>query len=115
MKINVGEQLQVEGPKGTLTVPIPAGIRIEQNNGTLTIVRESDSVRRAARPDARAGRQRRHGVSTGFKRELDIVGIGYRVDVKGRDRDLHARLLAQIEFLLPDGVDMKSTSRRTSC
>ena len=44
VKINIGEQLQVEGPKGKLTVPIPAGIRVEQNNGTLNIVRENDSA-----------------------------------------------------------------------
>ena len=43
VKINIGDQLQVEGPKGKLTVPIPAGIRVEQNNGTLNIVRENDS------------------------------------------------------------------------
>ena len=90
VKINIGDQLQVEGPKGKLTVPIPAGIRVEQNNGTLNIVRDNDHYAAAARFDPRAGRQRRHRCSTGFTRELDIVGIGYRVDIKGASRSSHS-------------------------
>ena len=42
VKIEVGEQLQVEGPKGKLTVPIPPGIKIEQANGNVQLTRESD-------------------------------------------------------------------------
>jgi large subunit ribosomal protein L6 len=85
VKIQIGEQLEVQGPKGKLTVPIPAGISVEQKDGKLEVIRDSAiRTRRAARADARAGRQCRAGRSTGFTRELDIVGIGYRADVKGK-------------------------------
>src|SRR5690242_10814697 len=84
VKLQIGDQLRVEGPKGKLSVPIPPGVRLEQNNGTLTIQRDGDEhaaihgLTRALAASAVTG------VSTGFTRELDIVGIGYRVDLKGR-------------------------------
>lgn len=106
VKINVGEQMQVEGPKGKLTVPIPAGIRVEQNNGTLTIVRENDSFAAAHGLTRALANNAVVGVSTTWKRELDIVGIGYRVDLKGRVAVFTLGYSHPIEFLLPDGVDM---------
>src|SRR5215475_2846110 len=84
VKIKVGEQLEVTGPKGTLKVPIPNGISIEQGQGKLEIKRESDEhaalhgLTRALTANAV------QGVSAGFTRDLDIVGIGYRADVKGK-------------------------------
>jgi large subunit ribosomal protein L6 len=47
------------------------------------------------------------GVSTGFVRELDIVGIGYRADVKGKIATFTLGYSHPIEVLLPDGVDLK--------
>ena len=47
------------------------------------------------------------GVSTGFTRELDIVGIGYRADVKGKLATFTLGYSHPIEVLLPDGVDLK--------
>ncbi len=47
------------------------------------------------------------GVSTGFTRELDIVGIGYRCDVKGRIATFTLGYSHSIEFYLPDGIDLK--------
>jgi large subunit ribosomal protein L6 len=107
VKIQIGEQLTVQGPKGTLTVPIPQGIRIEQNNGTLNVLRDSDK-HAAVHGLARAlAANAITGVSTGFTRELDIVGIGYRVDVKGKIATFTLGYSHSIEFLLPDGIDMK--------
>jgi large subunit ribosomal protein L6 len=107
VKIAVGDQLQVEGPKGKLTVPIPQGITIEQADGTLHIKRDSDQhaalhgLTRALAANAVTG------VSTGFIRELDIVGIGYRADIKGRTAIFTLGYSHPIELLLPDGVDLK--------
>ena len=42
VKVTIGEQLKVQGPRGTLTVPVPAGIRVEQNGGNLELFRDSD-------------------------------------------------------------------------
>ena len=107
VKIQVGEELRVEGPKGKLTVPIPPGVRVEQNNGTLNVVRESDQYAAAHGLTRALTANAVQGVSTGFTRELDIVGIGYRVDVKGRVATFTLGYSHQIEFLLPEGIDMK--------
>jgi len=107
VKLQIGDELRVEGPKGKLTVPVPKGVRVEQNNGTLNILRDDDSfaaLHGLTRALAAAAVQ---GVSTGFTRELDIVGIGYRVDLKGRVAIFTLGYSHAIEFLLPEGVDMK--------
>jgi large subunit ribosomal protein L6 len=106
VKLQLGESALVEGPKGKLTVPIPAGIKIENKNGSIEISRDSDSfaakhgLTRALLANAITG------VSAGFTRELDIVGIGYRCDVKGNIATFTLGYSHSIEFLLPKGVEM---------
>src|SRR6266567_26535 len=107
VKISVGEQLEVTGPKGELTVPIPEGITFEQVAGRLEVKRASDdhaAVHGLTRALAANAVQ---GVSTGFVRELDIVGTGYRADVKGKIATFILGYSHPIEMLLPDGVDLK--------
>jgi len=107
VKIQIGEHIKVQGPKGTLEVPVPAGISVKQNDGKLEILRDSDEhaalhgLTRALTANAV------QGVSTGFTRELDIVGIGYRADVKGKIATFTLGYSHPIEVLLPDGVDLK--------
>ena len=107
VKIQIGDTLKVQGPKGTLEVPVPAGIRVEQNDGKLELLRDSDEhaalhgLTRALLANAV------QGVSTGFTRELDIVGIGYRADVKGKIATFTLGYSHPIELLLPDGIDLK--------
>src|SRR5690242_17732675 len=84
VKLKIGDELRVEGPKGKLAVPIPQGVRIEQNNGTLNIIRDNDQFAALHGLTRALAAAAVTGVSTGFTRELDIVGIGYRVDLKGR-------------------------------
>lgn len=107
VKVQIGDQLQVTGPKGTLTVPIPAGIRIEQADGRLDVKRESDQHAALHGLTRALAANAVQGVSGGFTRELDIVGIGYRADVKGKIATFALGYSHPIEFLLPDGVDLK--------
>ncbi len=107
VKIEVGEQLQVEGPKGKLTVPIPPGIKIEQANGNVQLGRESDEQAALHGLTRALAANAINGVATGFTKELDIVGIGYRADVKGRVATFTLGYSHPIEVLLPDGVDLK--------
>ena len=72
VKIQVGDELRVEGPKGKLTVPIPQGIRIEQNNGTLNVLRESDQHAAAHGLTRALTANAVTGVATGWTRELWI-------------------------------------------
>ncbi len=105
--VNIGSELAVQGPKGKLIVPIPSGVRIEQNANVLEVKRDSDSqaalhgLTRALAANAVTG------VSTGFTRELDIVGTGYRCELKGRVVVFTLGYSHLIEFLLPTGVDAK--------
>src|ERR1700691_6287394 len=107
VKVTVGDQVTVEGPKGKQTVPVPAGITFRQENGILQLARDGQDkaalhgLTRALTANAV------QGVSTGFTRELDIVGIGYRCDVKGRIATFTLCYSHPIEFYLPDGIDMK--------
>jgi large subunit ribosomal protein L6 len=107
VKVNIGDRLEVAGPKGKLTVPIPAGLTINQLEGRLEIVRESDQqaalhgLTRALTANAV------QGVSSGFTRELDIVGTGYRAEAKGKIVSFNLGYSHPIEFLLPDGVEAR--------
>src|SRR5882672_5687005 len=107
VKVQIGEQLEVTGPKGKLTVPIPPGITIEQGDGKLELKRASDdhaSLHGLTRALAANAVQ---GVSGGFTRELDIVGIGYRADIKGKVAIFTLGYSHPIEVQLPEGVDLK--------
>jgi len=107
VKIEIGETLKVQGPKGKLEVPVPPGISVKQTDGKLEILRASDEhaalhgLTRALAANAVTG------VSAGFTRELDIVGIGYRADVKGKLATFTLGYSHPIEFILPEGIDLK--------
>jgi large subunit ribosomal protein L6 len=107
VKIQIGDQMQVTGPKGTLTVPIPQGISVEQSAGVLNIKRDSDDHAALHGLTRALAANAVQGVSGGFTRELDIVGIGYRADVKGKIATFTLGYSHPIELLLPDGIDMK--------
>ncbi len=107
VKIAIGNEIAVEGPKGKLRVPIPHGISVRQADGTMEILRDSDqraALHGLTRALAAAAVQ---GVSTGFTRELDITGTGYRADVKGKIATFTLGYSHPIEVLLPEGVDLK--------
>ena len=107
VKVTVGDQLTVEGPKGKQTVPVPKGITFSEKDGVLTVIRDGDDkaalhgLTRALTANAI------QGVSTGFTRELAIFGIGYRCEVKGRVATFTLGYSHSIEFYLPDGVDLR--------
>lgn len=107
VKITLGGEMLVEGPKGKLKIPVPSGIEARQADGRLEFTRESDqyaALHGLTRALAAAAVQ---GVSTGFTRELDITGVGYRADVKGKIATFTLGYSHPIELLLPDGVDLK--------
>ncbi|MBM3762761.1 MAG: 50S ribosomal protein L6 [Acidobacteria bacterium] len=106
VKLQIGSELVVEGPKGKLVVPIPQGVTIENANGTVQISRESDRQAAAHGLTRALASNAIVGVSAGWTRELDIVGIGYRCEVKGNIAVFTLGYSHSIEFLLPKGVEM---------
>src|SRR5260370_13025993 len=104
-KITVGEELEVTGQKGKLKVLIPDGITIEQADGKLEVKRSGDehaAIHGLTRALAANAVQ---GVSSGFIRELDIVGIGYRASVKGKIVTFTLGYSHPFELFLPDSLD----------
>jgi large subunit ribosomal protein L6 len=107
VKITVGAEMLVEGPKGKLSVPIPRGVQARQADGNLDFTRDSDNLAALHGLTRALAASAVQGVSTGFTRELDIVGTGYRADVKGKIATFTLGYSHPIEVLLPDGVELK--------
>src|SRR5271165_5780491 len=107
VKIRIGDHLEVTGPKGKLLVPIPAGITFEQSPGKLEVKRDADEHAALHGLTRALAANAVQGVSGGFTRELDIVGIGYRADVKGNVATFTLGYSHPIEVLLPPGVELK--------
>jgi large subunit ribosomal protein L6 len=100
------EEVDVQGPKGKLTVGVPRGIRFEQKDGVLNALRDSDD-HRAVHGLARAlVANAVTGVTTGFKKELDIVGVGYRAELKGKAVAFALGKSHPIEFKIPEGIQI---------
>jgi large subunit ribosomal protein L6 len=107
VKISIGDHLQVEGPKGKLSVVIPPGIHFEQKDGFLELVRDNDKLAAMHGLTRALASNAIVGVSTGFTLELDIVGTGYRADVKGSIATFNLGYSHPIELMLPKGVEVK--------
>jgi len=107
VKINTGGgRVEVQGPKGKLVVLVPRQIKLEQKDGVLTAIRESDE-HRALHGLARALLANAfHGVTQGFKKELDIVGVGYRAELKGKMVAFTLGKSHPIEFPIPEGIQI---------
>jgi len=100
--------VEVQGPKGKLRQTHPAGINFELTDGHLTASRASDDpalgkfhgLARSLVANAVAG------VTDGFKRELDIVGVGYRAEVKGKQIVFALGYSHPVVYDIPTGIDV---------
>ncbi len=98
--------VSVEGPKGSLTTPVPAGISCEMEDNCLVAHRSSDDKsQRALHGLTRALLNNAVvGVSKGFEKKLDVVGVGYRAEVKGSFLDLSLGYSHTIKVVIPQGI-----------
>ena len=110
----VGNTVLVEGPKGRVDTPLPAGIKVEQKDGHLVAIRENDS-QSAVHGLARAlVNNAVEGVTKGWTRELEIVGIGYRAEMKGKGLVVfNLGFSHPIEYPLPTGVEAAIDPKQT--
>ncbi|MFN0141085.1 MAG: 50S ribosomal protein L6 [Pyrinomonadaceae bacterium] len=100
--------LEVKGPKGTLSTPVPSGVSFKQEDGTLTAERQDDSFK-AFHGLARAlANSAVVGVTEGFEKKLDLVGVGYKADVQGKKIVFALGYSHPIEYILPDGIAAKA-------
>jgi len=109
-----GNTVAVQGPKGKLETALPQGIHVEQQNGNLVALRENDS-QSAVHGLARAlVNNAVEGVTKGWTRELEIVGIGYRAEMKGKGTVVFTLGYSHpIEYPLPSGIDVAVDPKQT--
>ncbi len=109
-----GNTVAVQGPKGKLDTPLPAGIQVEQRDGHIVAIRQNDS-QSAIHGLARAlVNNAVEGVTKGWVRELEIVGIGYRAEMKGKSLVVfNLGYSHPIEYPLPSGVEAVVDPKQT--
>ncbi len=98
--------VSVKGPKGTLEVPLPSGITIKRQDGRLLTERNdgADPALHGLIRSLVANAVR--GVTQGFEKHLDIVGIGYRAELKGDKVVLNLGFSHPVEFPIPSGLSI---------
>jgi large subunit ribosomal protein L6 len=108
--VNVANgEIQVKGPKGNLTGPIPAGIAAKVEGDSLILERSDDKKEsRALHGLARAlANNMVVGVSDGFAKRLEIEGVGYRAEVKGKVLNLLLGFSHPVAMQIPEGLTVK--------
>jgi large subunit ribosomal protein L6 len=109
-----GDTVAVQGPKGKLDTRLPAGIKVQQQDGHLVAIRENDS-QAAVHGLARAlVNNAVEGVTKGWTRDLEIVGIGYRAEMKGKNTVVFSLGYSHlIEYPLPAGIEATVDPKQT--
>ena len=109
-----GNTVLVEGPKGKVSALIAEGISLETKDGVLPVNRESDKYAAFHGLTRALVFNAVQGVTTGWKKELDIVGIGYRAELKGKSVVVFTLGYSHpIEFPLPTGIEATVDPKQT--
>jgi large subunit ribosomal protein L6 len=101
-----GTALLVKGPKGTLRIELPRGISVEKQDGRLVTARQNDEQSALHGLVRSLVANAVHGVTKGFEKHLDIVGIGYRAEVKGKTVVFTLGYSHPIEFPISEGISI---------
>ena len=115
VKYTVGTgNVLVEGPKGKVSALVPEGITLAEKDGVLSVERQNDS-QKALHGLARAlVFNAVEGVTNGWKKELSVVGVGYRVEMKGKSTVVFTLGYSHvIEFPLPTGIEVAIDPKQT--
>jgi large subunit ribosomal protein L6 len=109
-----GNTVLVEGPKGKVTALVATGIKLETKDGVLHVNREDDKYAAAHGLTRALVFNAVEGVTKGWTRELDIVGIGYRAELKGKGTVVFTLGYSHpIEFPLPTGIEVAIDPKQT--
>jgi large subunit ribosomal protein L6 len=104
------EQLTVKGPKGTLTMARPAGVDAKIEDGHLVLSAQGDRIAMAGTTRAILANMVK-GVSAGFERKLELVGVGYRAAMSGKDLNLSLGFSHPVVFKTPDGITIETPTQ----
>ena len=107
-----GSTVTVKGPKGTLTRTVHANIKVELDNGVINVTRPDDSkLNRSLHGLTRTLIANMvTGVNEAYKKELDVNGVGYRVEVKGKDLSMKLGFSHDVVMTPPEGVTVECPS-----
>ena len=110
VEVKLGEDMvEVKGPKGTLQTPVCSLLNYELTEGLLTLTRKDDT----RESNAQHGLRRTlvancvEGVSKGFSKTLEVIGVGFKVAVKGNIVDLSVGFSHPVLIELPKGLEAK--------
>ena len=103
-----GNTSKVKGPRGELLQHVPEGLIYDQADGQLTISRPDESKPMKARHGLVRAliANQVTGVTEGFVKSLEIIGVGYRAQVKGKVLDLQLQYSHPIEYPIPEGIEI---------
>lgn len=105
------ESISVKGPKGTLSVAKPAGVEVKIEDGHA-LLSSSDSSLVPMTGTLRAiVANMVHGVSAGFERKLELVGVGYRAAMQGQDLNLSLGFSHPVLFAPPAGITITTPTQ----
>src|SRR5712675_375589 len=109
-----GNTVVVQGPKGTVKTHLPSGVKLQTADGHINVTRENDD-RAAVHGLVRAlVNNAVEGVTKGWSKELEIVGIGYRAEMKGKSTVVFTLGYSHpIEYPLPSGIDAAVDAKMT--
>lgn len=111
VKVGVsGRAVNVEGPKGKLTLAIPSGIEVQVAEGgkQVRVERASDErAAKAAHGTIRALIQNMlEGVTKGYEKQLEVVGVGYVCSIKGKNVTLRVGYANEVQIPIPVGLEV---------
>ena len=110
----VGSNVVVQGPKGKVTTHLPAGVKLETDSGNINVTRESENHAAVHGLVRALVNNAVEGVTKGWNRELEIVGIGYRAELKGKNTVVFTLGYSHpIEFPLPTGITVALDPKQT--
>ena len=112
VELNVqAESVNVKGPKGTLSIAKPADVEVKVENGQAQLSCQ-DPSRVAITGTLRAiVANMVHGVSEGFERKLELVGVGYRAAMQGKDLNLSLGFSHPVLFKVPEGITISTPTQ----
>jgi len=104
-----GNTIKVVGPRGELTAIIPERIDVATEDGRILVKRQSESRQdRSYHGLVRSLIQNMvTGVNTGYEKNLEIVGVGYKAEVEGKNLKLTIGYSSSIIYTVPEGIDVK--------
>jgi len=107
-----GRQVHVKGPKGELSMQVSSPIEVSQENGVITVSRPNDEgeIRALHGLSRSLIANMVTGVTEGYRKTLEIVGVGYRVQAKGKDLEFALGYSHPVPVPAPSGISFRVES-----